>query len=368
MVTNPNSQTLEVNSGMPAPLITTIIPTYRRPKLLRRAINSVLNQTYPNFQICVYDNASGDETAKVVAEFAKKDPRVKYHCHPETIGGLKNWNYGMEHLNTPFFSFLSDDDILLPEFYQTAMEGFQKHPEAIFSSTLTLMMNDQSEIWDSFSSNWMPGLYNPPQGLLAMLKNGHPTWTGIVFRSEVVKKLGILDQEIALVDLDFEFRAVAHFPFVISLNPGAIFVIHPGGAFLNLGFQDILPGWLKMTQKLREDNSIPVSVRRLAVGILEKRLKKMGFSYALRSILQGTKQETCKIVAILKSRYPLDKSVIFLLIVDNVCEHIPLVRYFLIFLNNFRKFVADSSRRKGARKLYEKYGHIFKKAIGECEQ
>ena len=45
------------------PLITTIIPTYQRPQLLRCAIQSVLDQTYANFQVCVYDNASGDETA-----------------------------------------------------------------------------------------------------------------------------------------------------------------------------------------------------------------------------------------------------------------------------------------------------------------
>ncbi len=70
------------------PLITTIIPTYRRPKLLRRAIKSVLNQTYPHFQVCVYDNASGDETALVVDEIAKADPRVKYYCHSENIGSV----------------------------------------------------------------------------------------------------------------------------------------------------------------------------------------------------------------------------------------------------------------------------------------
>lgn len=54
------------------PMITTIIPTYRRPRLLRRAIRSVLNQTYPHFQVCVYDNASGDETATIVADNIRK--------------------------------------------------------------------------------------------------------------------------------------------------------------------------------------------------------------------------------------------------------------------------------------------------------
>jgi len=47
----------------------------------------------------------------------------------------------MEHVDTPYFSFLSDDDILLPDFYQDALDGFTKHPEAIFSAVppFTLM-------------------------------------------------------------------------------------------------------------------------------------------------------------------------------------------------------------------------------------
>ena len=115
-----NNHIPEVSIGMPEgsgafkPLITTIIPTYRRPKLLKRAIKSVLNQTYPHFQVCVYDNASEDETAEVVAEFAKKDPRVKYHCHPENIGAIKNFKYGLERVGTEYFSILLDDDLLLP--------------------------------------------------------------------------------------------------------------------------------------------------------------------------------------------------------------------------------------------------------------
>src|ERR1700674_1455488 len=107
----------------PNPLITTIIPTYRRPKFLRRAIRSVLNQSFMNFQVCVYDNASGDETPSVVDDIARSDRRVKYHCHPENIGAIRNFLYGMERVETPFFSFLSDDDFLLPDFYETALQG-----------------------------------------------------------------------------------------------------------------------------------------------------------------------------------------------------------------------------------------------------
>ena len=85
------------------PTITTILPTFRRPERLKKAIRSVLNQTYPHFQVCIYDNASDDATASVVAEFASIDPRVKYHCHPQNIGAAENFQYGLDRVETPFF-------------------------------------------------------------------------------------------------------------------------------------------------------------------------------------------------------------------------------------------------------------------------
>ena len=99
---------------MSAPLITTVIPTYRRPAMLRRAIASVLNQTFADLRLCIYDNASGDETSDVVEEFRKRDNRVVYVRRPENIGASANFVDGAGRVETPYFSFLPDDDILLP--------------------------------------------------------------------------------------------------------------------------------------------------------------------------------------------------------------------------------------------------------------
>src|SRR4030067_3693919 len=110
-----------MNNSKAEPFITAIIPTYRRPKLLRRAVLSVLNQTYPHLRVCVYDNASGDETEEVVAELMQKDSRVRYHRHPENIGLFNNFNYGLQEIETSFFSLLSDDDVLVPTFYENTI-------------------------------------------------------------------------------------------------------------------------------------------------------------------------------------------------------------------------------------------------------
>ena len=71
--------------------ITTTIPTFRRPKLLQRAVRSVLNQTYGDFQVCIYDHASNDSTAAAVRELAQNDPRINYHRHSQNIGLIRNF-------------------------------------------------------------------------------------------------------------------------------------------------------------------------------------------------------------------------------------------------------------------------------------
>ena len=110
------------------PMITTVIPTYRRPQLLRRAIRSVLDQSYPHFRLCIYDNASGDETGELVARLASQDTRIHYHCHQQNIGAQSNFIYGYSRVRTPFLHLISDDDFLLPGFFAQAIGALEGKP------------------------------------------------------------------------------------------------------------------------------------------------------------------------------------------------------------------------------------------------
>ena len=61
------------------PEVTALIPTFERPKLLRRAITSVLNQSYGNVKVKIFDDASNDETQDVVVKMQQGDKRIIYH-------------------------------------------------------------------------------------------------------------------------------------------------------------------------------------------------------------------------------------------------------------------------------------------------
>src|ERR1017187_8035333 len=250
------------------PVITTLIPTYQRARLLGRAIRSALGQTYPHLQVCVYDNASGDDTRETVRQLSSADPRVRYFCHAANIGAQKNFIEAMKRVDTPFFSILSDDDILLPRFYETAMEGFNSYPEAILSATATLKMDEAGRILNAPLLKWKPGLYQPPDGFLSMLDKMHPDWTSVVFRQEVLREAGGLDEETrAPSDLDYMLRIAARFPIVVSNELGAIFVVHAKG-YSSTPKVFTGPGFLKMIQNQTEDERIPIQARAHAKTVL----------------------------------------------------------------------------------------------------
>ncbi len=209
-------------------LITTIITTYRRPQLLKRAVNSILKQTYPHFQVCVYDNASGDETAEIMQEFTKKDSRIKYHCHPENIGMLRNYEYAFSKIDTPFYSLLSDDDYFLPHFYETALQGFEMSPDAGFSACEILQMDESGKVFGSPLSLWQSeGRYSPPEGLLEMIKTRwrFPVPTGVLFQTRFAQNIKPnLSKEIELYwDPNYLLAIAARYPIVINKKPCGVF-------------------------------------------------------------------------------------------------------------------------------------------------
>lgn len=286
------------------PLITTIIPTYRRPHLLRRAIRSVLSQTYPHFQVCIYDNASGDETAAVVTEFMRDDPRVRYHCHTENIGMSANFTYAMERIDTSFFSILSDDDYLLPTFYETAMEGFDRHPDAMFSATSVIAMTEKGEITHIPMNLWeREGYFAPPEGLLAWTIAKHPYITGLLFRGEVMERVGLLDRDIFHADYEYEWRVVSRFPYVVSKQPCVVIVIHESQATRASDVSIWLHSYDVIRERLRQNETLAPADGARAEAMLTASFASALFVVGLTAIRDGHLANARAIGAVLSRQF-----------------------------------------------------------------
>ncbi|MFH1791941.1 MAG: glycosyltransferase [Candidatus Omnitrophota bacterium] len=111
---------------MKSPLFTVVMSTYNRSVLLPRAINCVLKQTYPDFELLVIDNGSTDNTPDVV--MAIKDPRVIYVRNPNPTGSCDGpRNTGIGIARGEYTCFLDDDDIWYPERLEKVKRAFDEH-------------------------------------------------------------------------------------------------------------------------------------------------------------------------------------------------------------------------------------------------
>lgn len=320
-------------------LITTIIPTYRRPRLLQRAIQSVLRQTYPHFQVCVYDNASGDETASVVAEIARTDNRVHYYCHAANIGMGGNFIYGMEHVQTPFFSFLPDDDIYLPHFFETAIQGLEQFPDAMFSAGSTIQITDTGKIAAVCLSSWKrEGYHAPLDGLLEMIQKLDLVLIAAVFRQEVIERVGVFDREVgSVVDLHYLLRTMARFPFVISKRPCALWVSHHLSYSVSADPHSMWQDLHKMILSLARDDSIPFDIRILANEMLTEQIKQRLFRFGLHCIIQKNYEDAYKVAKVLCDQFHATTKSRTLQGFAKLSQHFPPALYVINGLNMLRK-------------------------------
>lgn len=267
----------DVEEGSRVEIITTVIPTYKRPQMLKRAIKSALAQTYPHIRVCVYDNASHDETEQVVLQFA--DPRIVYFRHEATMPAPENFQFGLKRVQTPFFSILADDDVLLPNFYETALNALKSSPEALFFVGSTIDVHENGNVISANALKWpREGLWNPPEGLYQVVQY-YVNWAGTLFRKEVLTDVNI-DPNLTAIDLDFVTRLAAIKPFVFSKMPSALFVHHKQSYSSQCGAKLVWPGYKKIGEKIATPALMQNALAKRLYRILITAIAKKNFSEA----------------------------------------------------------------------------------------
>lgn len=118
------------------PLVSIIIPTYNRAHLISETLDSVLAQTYTNWECIVVDDGSTDATEALVQTYIQKDSRFQYHKRPDTHlpGGNGARNYGFELSKGEFIQWFDDDDVMLPEFLNKRLLIFNTKIDLVICS------------------------------------------------------------------------------------------------------------------------------------------------------------------------------------------------------------------------------------------
>jgi len=117
------------------PTVSVIIPTYNRANLISRAIRSVLNQTYSDFELIIIDDGSTDNTEDIIRQFQEKDKRIKYIKHDKNKGGSAARNRGIKIAKGKYIAFQDSDDEWLPEKLNKQVDSIEKLPLNIWGGT-----------------------------------------------------------------------------------------------------------------------------------------------------------------------------------------------------------------------------------------
>lgn len=276
--------------------VTVLIPTYKRPLKLKRAIESVLAQTYADLIVIVFDNASEDETTDVVNAIMQTDNRVEYFRHHQNIGMNANFNFAVSKVETPFFTMLTDDDYQLPNYLQDAMIGFEKYPKIDCSIVSAPTILESGEVLGNQVESWpKEGLYEPGEAMSELISGRHPILTACIFRKNLKEVIYFEDKFSAISDLPVLAKILTNYSICLRKKVGLYFVLHQSNAGrCNLPIECVLNTYISIRESLANADKIKPSLKIKLKAQLEHYITVR----ELKLLLRALSERDCRVFSV----------------------------------------------------------------------
>ena len=196
-------------------LISIIIPTYNRAHLIGETLDSIVAQTYSNWECIVVDDGSTDTTAEVMREYVKKDSRFQYHQRPENkVKGPNSCrNYGFELSKGEYVKWFDSDDVMLPTLLEKQILSFVDNVEMSVCKLSYFDFERRVPIKENIISS-KNLIEDYLIGNVTFYISG-PLWK----RSFLEKQNQLLDESLTnLDDWDFNLRMLYQKPNITNVN------------------------------------------------------------------------------------------------------------------------------------------------------
>jgi glycosyltransferase involved in cell wall biosynthesis len=206
------------------PKVSIIIPTYNRANFIGETIQSILNQTFQDFEIIVVDDGSTDNTKKIIDGFIKQSEKIKYlyqnHCGRPSIPR----NYGFKISTGKYLAFLDSDDLWLPKKLEKQINVLEKNINVGFVDCKNIIINEfGSEIKGSYK---FP-IYNGDVFRELLKSNIILTPGSVIIKRDVIEKIGNFDESLlSLDDWDLWIRISKYYGFAYINEPLFKYRVH----------------------------------------------------------------------------------------------------------------------------------------------
>jgi len=127
------------------PRVSIGLPIYNAERYLEEAIDSILAQTYTDFELIISDNASTDRTQEICQVYAQRDPRIRYHRNDKNLGGAPNHNLVFRLARGEYFKWAAYDDKIAPDFLLKCLAVLDKNPDVVLCMSNTDLIDEHGK-------------------------------------------------------------------------------------------------------------------------------------------------------------------------------------------------------------------------------
>ena len=191
--------------------VSVVVPTYNRAHLIGETIQSVIDQTYSNWELIIVDDGSEDDTRNIIDKFA--DKRIHYfkidHCG--IFGKVRN--AGMQRANGDLIAFLDSDDLWKPEKLSYQLSLLKQNPDAAF-----IFGHGEQFGKGAIPPPQMEKFYSGNVFIPLLLEERFVFYVpSVMFKKEVIQTVGYIDENLIIgSDMDFFLRMACHYNGIFS--------------------------------------------------------------------------------------------------------------------------------------------------------
>ena len=199
-----------------APFFSICIPTYNRAHLLPAALESALQQTDPDFEIVVVDNASTDDTQTILQRYT--DPRIRVIRNAQTVSMYANHNICIKYAKAPWLVYLHSDDRLSLDGLSLYRHAIAEAPDA---EILTETSGYYQPLWDTLGHQAHYRLTGA-EGIHLLFRYLGVHIAGACFKKTIFQEVGSFAEDTVIADHDFFIKAVLGDKQIMVLRTGVV--------------------------------------------------------------------------------------------------------------------------------------------------
>ena len=135
-------------------LVSIVLPTYNGEKYLADSIESVISQTYKNWELIIINDCSTDKTLEIAQSYAAKDNRIKVYSNDENLKVPKSLNRGFSLANGKYFTWTSDDNMYKPKAIEYMVNYLVNNNDTDMASCVMSLVSNNGQFEKDSSKRW----------------------------------------------------------------------------------------------------------------------------------------------------------------------------------------------------------------------